>query len=226
MTSVFAAVAVAAAVAAAPPSVDPSGHWEGAVNAPSTAVAFQVDIARTASGALAGAITIPSQHLNELPLAKIAVDGASIVFGAREDQLLEAAIDGDKMAGTFSFSTMSLPFTLTRTGDARLSPPPTSAHIPSELEGTWRGALDDGGSALDLVLTMTNQPDGTAVGTIVNLSEGGLRIPIVITRNASTITLESRAVEGTFTGELTPAGELKGTFRQGAAAVPLTFTRR
>lgn len=222
MASMLAVFGLAAALAAPQAAVDPSGHWEGAVDAPSMTIAFQVDIAKTSDG-LDGAITIPSQHLTGLPLTKIAVAADSVTFGARADQLLTGAIDGTSMTGTYSVGPMSLPFTLTRTGDARLSPPPRSAALSKQLEGTWHGTLDGTDRRLDLVLTMTNRPDGTAIATIVNVSEGGLRIPVVVVHHASAVTVESRAVPGTFTGELTASGELKGTFQIGDASAPLTF---
>jgi hypothetical protein len=218
MTSMFAVLMLVAAV-------DPSGHWEGTLDAPSTPVAFQVDFARTGAGVLAGAITIPAQHIIGLPLTKVSVDGASITFGAREDQLLAGEIEGASMSGTFTMGPMSIPFTLTRTGDAKLEPAPTSPRIGAELEGTWDGTLDDTAAAMHLRLTMTNQADGRATATMINLDEGGLQIPLAISRDASTITLESRAVPGTFTGTLNAAGELEGTFQQGAFSVPLTFRR-
>lgn len=224
MTPILAAFALTAVTAAPQTAVNPTGHWEGSLDAPSMTIAFQVDIAKTPDG-FAGAITIPSQHLKGLPLVKIAVDADSVTFGAREDQLLSGSIDGKTMAGTYTAGQMSLPFTLTRTGDAAIAPPPASPAIPKQFEGTWRGALDDTGGQLDLVLTMTNRPDGTAVATIVNHSEGGLRIPAVVTQHGASITVESPAVPGSFTGELNAAGELAGTFRQGGESVPLTFRR-
>src|SRR5579871_5680251 len=210
MTSLLLALSVAALV-------NPSGHWEGTLETPQASVAFQVDIVQQ-DGALAGAITIPQQRLTALPLTKIVVDGASITFGARSDQLLAATIDpdGKTMAGTFTMDAFSFPFTLTRTGDAALAPPPLSAAVAKELEGTWHGALGDGAQEIHVLLTMNNRPDGSAVATIVNLDEGGLRLPVVVSRSGSTVTIASHVVESSFTGELTAKGEIVGTFRQGA----------
>lgn len=219
MTAIFCALALAAAI-------DPSGHWVGTVDTPQTRVAMQVDIARI-NGQLVGAITIPQQHLAGLPLTQISVDGSTITFGARADQLMQATIgdDGKTMTGTFSVETFSFPFTLTRTADATLAERPTSAPFAKELEGTWHGTLGDTGRELHLVLTMVNRPDGSAVATIVNLDEGGLQLPVVVSRSGSAVTIESHVVESSFDGRLTASGELAGTFHQGAFSVPLTFRR-
>jgi hypothetical protein len=57
--------------------------------------------------------------------------------------------------------------------------------------GTWNSTLEVEGMPLRLVLTISNQPDGTAAGRIVNLDEGGRQVPVAITQKASTVTLDS-----------------------------------
>lgn len=219
MTSVLLALAVAA-------SVNPAGHWEGSVETPQGNIAFQIDLAGS-TGAMVGAITIPSQRLRALPLTTITVDGATLIFGARTDQLLEARVadDGQSMTGTFRLATYAFPFALSRTGDARLTPAPASPRVGAELEGTWRGTLADTGGDLHVVLTVHNDADGFARAEIVNLDEGGLRIPLAIAQTAAAVTFESPAVEGSFAGSLTASGELAGTFRQNGAELSLTFRR-
>ncbi len=207
-------------------SANPSGHWEGTVETPRASITIQVDFAQV-DGALAGAITIPQQHLRNLPLTTIKVDGASITFGARSDQLLAGVLseDGQTMSGTFSMDTYSFPFALARTGDGVVSPPPLSAHVGRELEGPWVATLADGGTELHLRLTIANRPDGAALATITNLDEGGLQLPVIVTTTGSHVTIESHVVESSFSGELAGSGELSGTFRQGDYTVPLTFRR-
>ncbi len=119
----------------------------------------------------------------------------------------------------------SFPFTLTRTGDAALTPAPTSVAVAKDLEGTWHGALTAGAADIHLVLTVVNRGDGSAVATVVNEDEGGLRLPVVISRDGSAVTIVSHVVESSFAGELSANGDIVGTFRQGAAEIPLTFRR-
>jgi hypothetical protein len=219
MTSLIFAIAFAAAI-------NPAGHWEGTLDTPQASIPFQVDIAQQ-DGGLAGAISIPQQRTNGLPLTKIVVEGASITFGARSDQLLAATIaeDGKTMAGTFTMDAYSFPFTLTRTGDATLAPLPASAAVGKELEGTWHGSLGDGGQEIHVVLAIANRGDGSAIATIVNEDEGGLRLPVVVSKTGSTVTIQSHVVESSFSGEMKGSGEIVGTFRQGATEVPMTFHR-
>jgi hypothetical protein len=224
---VLATLLLSSPLARAQSPVDPSGHWEGSLQLPAMDVAFQIDFVKQASGELAGAISIPMQHLTGLPLTKIAVDGATITFGARSDQMMAGSLsaDGQSMTGDFSMSGLGAPFTLTRTGDAKMPARPRGAAIAKALEGKWQGTLDvDGG--LHLVLTLANEPDGASVGTVVNLDEGGLTIPVAIASDGASIRLTSTATEGVFAATLNQAGtELTGTYSQGGVTLPLTFTR-
>jgi hypothetical protein len=79
---------------------------------------------------------------------------------------------------------------------------------------------------LRAILTLSNQPDGTASGSLVTVDDG-LEIPIAtITQNASSLTLDLKAVGASYSGTLNPdATELAGTYTQGSLTLPLTFRR-
>jgi len=52
-----------------------------------------------------------------------------------------------------------------------------------------------------------------------------MEIPIAVTQKTVNVTIEVAAVGGSFTGVLQAATELVGTWTQGPATLPLTFTR-
>ena len=82
------------------------------------------------------------------------------------------------------------------------------------------------GESLRLTLTIANQADGTAIGTIVSVDRGDVELPLGLTQKASTLTLNSSAIGGDFfVGALNAAGELAGTFSQGPTTAPLIFIR-
>lgn len=62
-----------------------------------------------------------------LPLAKVAVEGRTITFHSRSDQPMKAMLseDGRSMSGDATMSGYTLPFTMTRAGEARIEAPPT-----------------------------------------------------------------------------------------------------
>src|SRR5436305_2969911 len=106
--------------------IDPSGHWEGALDMQGNQLAFGVDFVRDASGHLTGTIEIPSQQLKGLPLLHVTLDGKSINFFARKDQTMTATIadDGAAMTGAFAVDGAAMPFSMKRAGAAHLSPEP------------------------------------------------------------------------------------------------------
>ena len=221
----------ASLIAAAPPlraqtTVDPSGHWTGVLAAQGQQFGFEIDFVRSAGGELAGAVTIPAQHIKGLPL-HVTLSGTSIQFYARRDQIFrgEFAPDGKSIAGEFAAEMMTLTYTLTRAGESKFEGPAKSPAVSKALEGLWNGVADPGGRASAVTLTIANHPDGTSTGTLVNVDQGGLELPVTIAQNASNVTLTVTVLDGSFTGELNAAGELAGTWKEGERAIPVTFKR-
>jgi len=219
-------LALAGASAAGAQPADPSGHWEGTVEIPGRSLPFAFDLGKDAAGQLIG--TISGEDVRNLPLTKVAVTGRSVTLQASPQQPFtgDMSADGRTISGAVVLSGYSLPLELRRTGDARIEPPPTSAPIGKELEGTWEGTLNTGRGPLRVVLTMANQSGGRAAGHIISVDEGGLLIPIVITQNASSVSYVATAVPSQWTGVLSTDGrELAGTFTQGSTSLPLNFRR-
>jgi hypothetical protein len=117
-----------------------------------------------------------------------------------------------------------MPLTLTRTGDAVITPAPKNPPIGRELEGTWTGTLDVNGQPMRLIVKIANQPDGTAAGTVMSPDGSGVEIPITLRQQASTLTIEVDSVGASYVGALSSSGtELTGTWSQGPASLPLTL---
>lgn len=228
-TSLLVAVCMTSAVPArAQRAADPTGHWEGTVQAPGMTIPFEIDFAKDEKGVLAGTVNLPAERIKGLPLTKIVVDGATIAFQARSDQPMrgELSADGKIISGDYFAEGNTLPFTMTRTGEPKLQAPPKSAPISTRLEGTWEGALETHGVELHLLLKLANHPDGTSTGRMVNLDQGGLELPVAITENGATVTLAIAPVAGSYSATMSADGtELAGTFSQGPASAALTFKR-
>jgi hypothetical protein len=125
---------------------DPSGHWEGTIQTPEMAIAIEVDLANNSSG-LAGTISVPPQNLKGLPLVIETAEGRSLTFrfnGAPGSRLFRGTLseDGQSITGQFVQSGFTMPFGLTRRGEARIEAPIRSAPIGKELEGPWSATLE------------------------------------------------------------------------------------
>lgn len=214
---------------------DPSGHWTGAIHVPAyngaspREIGIDIDIAKSAGGALDATFSQAAQNIKGLPLGKVTLDGRSVSFELRANGggLFKGTLaDAKTMTGEFVTSEggYTIPFDLARTGDAQIAAPPRSAAIGKELEGTWNGIVEFEGKQERLVLTLANQPDGTAAGTIHDLDGSNVDIPIAVTQKAANVTVEVPSVSASFTGVLN-GNQLAGTWNQGPLSVPLTFTR-
>ena len=211
-------------------SVDPSGHWEGAITIPGGEIPFQVDLAKNDQGKLIATYSRPENNLKGLPLANVSLDDRAIAFELTVDGGVKffgtLIADGKTISGDVTARIGNAPFSMTRTGDAQIAPAPKNAALGKDLEGTWNGTLSLQGANLHLVLRMANQADGTASATIVSVDQGGVEFPLALTQKAASLTLTTPAIGGDFfSGALNAAGELAGTFSQGPVTAPLTFVR-
>jgi len=213
----------------APPSATgPAGHWEGTIQVPGQELGIQVDLAAR-DNTWGGQITIPAQHIKALPLTGVTVDANAVTFGMKSipgDPVFKGTVakDSKTISGEFSQSGATLPFTLAWKGEARLESAPKNSPITKELEGSWDGSLNAGGTVLRLVLKLSNS-DAGATGTLISLDQGAAEIPVTtITQTGSHVTIGVSAIGGTFGGAMKD-GQLSGTWAQGSVTLPLVFTR-
>jgi hypothetical protein len=223
----------AAIVASASPSlaapVDPTGHWEGAIRAPSGDVNVSVDVAARSDGTFVGAFSNPGEQLTGYPFANVVVEGDSMRLEIKTaDPGVQAfagtiGADGQTFAGDFLVSVYAVPFSLARRGAAQLAEPPTSAAIDAALTGSWHATLAFGGKELPLALTLENGADrstgrwsaGSATPT-----------PVAIAADGRSVTLTSTVTPTRFAGTLSADGlQLTGTFSERGTERALTFVR-
>jgi hypothetical protein len=220
---------VSSGVAFAQTPAGPSGHWEGAIQVPGQELKIEIDLSG-AGEKWEGVIAIPAQGLKGFPLAAIAIQGDAVSFamkGVPGDPQFKGTLskDGKALSGDFLQGGGTVPFSLARTGDAKIERPPKSTPITKDLEGSWEGALDVKGTTLRLVFKLSNQADGTATGTIVSLDQGGAEIPIAsVVQNGAHLKLFVPAVVGNYDGDLKD-GQLAGTWTQGPQTWPLVLKR-
>jgi hypothetical protein len=212
-------------------SVDPSGHWEGTVQLPNAPLVIEVDVTRNAKGELAATFAQPSAGVKGFPFSKVEIVGRrlTMVLKAGEQPSTFTGTlseDGKSIAGDAEQAGEKTTFTLTRVGNAKVVPLPKSTHIPTALEGRWYGALDVNGKAMRMIITLANQPDGRATGTVMSPDGSGIEIPIGITVTDAHISLDVPSVGASFAGTLSQgAAEISGRWSQQGTALSLTFRR-
>jgi hypothetical protein len=208
---------------------DASGHWEGAIHAPSGDVDVRLDLSRGDDGKLMGTFSNPGEQIRGLPIWAVESTNRSVRLAIQAGAGVqtfkgEISADGTKMSGDFLISVYAVSFDVKRTGPARFEPPPSSAAIAAALEGVWIGTLDIDGRELEIRLSMTNRPDGTAIGTWG--TNPGVQIPISIAGRGAEVSLTSTVSRGSYTGTVDDrSSTIVGTFTEGALTAPLTFRR-
>jgi hypothetical protein len=222
------ALIACASVTVAQSTTAPAGHWEGAIQTPGQELKIQIDLA-AAGDKWEGTITIPAQNLKGFPLSAITVQGDTVSFAMQNvpgnPQFKGVVKDGNTLAGDLTQGGGTVPFALTRTGDARIEPVPKSTPISKDLAGTWAGNLDANGTILRLVLKLSNQAGGAATGTLVSVDQGGAEIPVVaVIQTGTHLKLVVRSISGTYEGDMKD-GQLTGTWSQGSGSLPLVFKR-
>jgi hypothetical protein len=219
---------VCASYALAQTPVDPSGHWEGTVTAPFGEVAIEVDLRRNERGQLTGTFTQPGQNLTGLPFGQVVLDGRLLTLKLTGGTQLTGTLfsDGKSYSGDFSIPQGTAPFTMARTGDARVAAPVTSPAVGRDIEGHWAGTLDVNGRQLRLVLTVANQPDGTAISKVLSLDEGGIEVPVIVAQQNRDVTMRVPMNGATFAAALAADGTaLAGTYALQDVSFPLTLRR-
>src|SRR5258708_28416807 len=106
------------------------------------------------------------------------VEGKSIRFHAREDQPFDGVLsaDGKSLDGETTLEGYTLPFHMTRTGEAKVAAPDPGVRVAAELEGEWTGKIDVNGATLRLLLKMSNHETGSTA-TIVDIAPSNLTFP-------------------------------------------------
>jgi hypothetical protein len=203
-----------------------TGHWEGTISAADKSANIEFDLTKNG-----GTFSLPARNLKDLPLSNVVLNGTAVTFEIKGDGggVFQGTVsaDGNSIEGTFSMrgpQSMEIPFTLKRTGDARIEAAPKSAPIGKELEGNWTGTLDVQGVQKQIGLTLSNHPDGSSTGSVT--SGEGLQIAISkIVQRGRDLSLDLKNIGGSYSGSLKDDGTIVGTLTQALFVGPLTFHR-
>lgn len=208
-----------------------AGRWEGAVSVPSIELAVVVDLDTTKDGTWIGDIDIPQQQARDVPLTGITVAAGSVTFEislgpatARfEGKVSE---DGNTMTGTMSQGGVGYPFTLKRTGKARVVVVAKSAELPARFVGRWEGTLNTPAGSVRLVFLLGNS-DGAGRGTVDSPDQGtsGLVLSDIVVTGDS-LSARLRVAAAAFTGKLGEDGKtITGEWAQGGLTLPLVLKK-
>lgn len=200
----------------APATGNIAGDWQGTLDTGAGKLHLILHITKTADGSLKATLDSVDQNAKGIPVSSIAVTQSRLVFACDTiNGKYEGAIAGDSSAidGTWS-QGKPLPLVFKR----RVP--------PSDIDGTWLGTLNAGGTALRLAFHISNTPRGLEA-TLDSLDQGAHGIPVSsIVRNGSQLRMEVQVVSGNFVGTLSKdLQSIDGTWSQGGASLPLLLKK-
>jgi hypothetical protein len=226
---------VAVTMAGITPGLGAGGHWEGAIQLPTTALQVRLDLMASAeAGTWRGTIDIPAQGLRSFALSEVLVEGTNVSFemgGIPGKPKFSGRLtaDGNGIAGEFKQAGQEFAFMLERKAKVeRAGETPTQGVKGTGLAGFWQGSLTPTPAVeLRLLLEVTNLAAGGWGGVMVSLDQGGARMGVVGMTNAGATTrFAVPSVGGAFSGKLAEDGsELAGDWSQGGRSVAVVFKR-
>jgi hypothetical protein len=228
----FGLLCAVAAMSNAQTKENPAGRWEGSIAVPTGGMKVIVDLDRDAQGVWIGDIDLPDQGVKDLPLRNVTVSGTSVSFalpaGPGEPTFKgKLSEDGATLSGDFFQGGGSVPFSLKRTGEAKVYVPPKLPAIPDKFIGKWAGKLDTQAGSYNLVFNLANK-DGSAVGSIDSPDRGAMGIPMSeISPTENAIKIAVKLISAEYSGKLSEDGKtLTGEWSQGGGSFALVLIKK
>lgn len=214
-----------------------AGRWEGLIQIPERDLKVIVDLAQDGGGTWLGSIIAPGLSIKGAALSEISVKDSDVAFAIKTalggPQVGQAKFKGrldakgGALSGDFTQAGNTAPFVLQKAGPAQVEPPATSTAVAKEFEGEWKGQYELFGYPRNVTLKLTNRAAGGATADFVIVGKKTNNVPVdLVTQEGDFLRIESREFGINYEGRFAKdAGEIKGTFEQGAVELPLVLRR-
>ena len=220
-------LALAATIAVA--QTDPSGHWEGTLDAPNGPTRLALDLAKNAKGVWVASLGVPERQVTGLRVTDLSVAGNEVRFAAPDlpgSPTFELTLADGKLKGALLVPALSLALEMQRTGDARVEIEPPSPAVSKELEGDWEGTISvPNGQSRPVIIHFKNLPDQTVEATIESPTQGVQGVPLKgVVQKGAVVEFAVLAAGGSYKGTLNKEGtEITGEWTQRSGAAPFTL---
>jgi hypothetical protein len=219
-------------------SAGAAGHWAGEITLPAEQLPIRVDLVQGADG-WSAEMDVTTQGIRNLVLADVSVEGTTITFrmpGVPGEPTFDGELseDGAAIVGTMNQAGQTFEFRLDRSepaeddGDANYADF-EKAGVPGEgLVGLWRGLIVSGPARLRLVVTFTEEEDGSLDATMDSLDQGANDLPVdgIEVGDDGSVIFQITMVGGRYRGTLNEDGsEIAGEWFQGGGTVALNLRR-
>ena len=218
------ALALAALAPLGRAQVQIAGDWQGTLNAGGAQLRLVLHITAGKDGAFAATLDSVDQGAMAIPVTSVKLKGSKLsltvdaVHGTYEGTVNK---DGSEIDGTWS-QGQSLELNFKRAAPQAEAKPAA----PSDIDGSWLGALDLGAMKLRIVFKIVNTATGLTA-SVQSPDQSPAWIPVTsVTRSGDAITIAMNPLGATFEGKIAAdLSSIKGTFTQHGNALPLTIKR-
>lgn len=204
-----------------------AGDWQGTLAAGGQDFRLVWHVVKAAGGSVTSTFDNVDQGVFGIKVKSMVLNGSdltltidTVIQPNGQDVTLRGVLagkvsaDGNAVAGTWTQTEPDNPpvdLTLKRVQAA----PPAAAS--PQIAGDWHGTLSAGGAELHVVFHFAGGSGGALSGTMDSVDQGANGIPLTsVTLKDSKLSLTVDAVQGSYSGTLTPDGvQIKGTWSQG-----------
>ena len=216
---------VKAAVPNSPLPKEFEGSWHAILQPGDSQIRMVLKLSRAADGTASGVIINVDQANREVPISSIQIKDKTLDFDIRAVSVHYHGTIGtppNAIGGTWGQMQRTAPLTFER------GPFPPNSTLSKSFEGTWKVTMDGGETnKIVLALKLAKAADGTATGSLRNVSEAGKEMTVTdIKLSGKTVAFTVQGLGATFTGTLNAAGtEFAGNWIMAGTAMPVTFKR-
>jgi hypothetical protein len=205
-----------------------AGDWQGTLSAGGVELRLVLHIAEK-DGALTATLDSVDQGAMGIPVSAISLSGPKLnltvdaVHGTYEGTVNK---DASEIDGTWSQGQpLELNFRRAPASQAMAPQAPKPAP-PTDIDGTWTGNLEAGGTTLRIVFTVVNTQDGLTA-KMQSPDQSPIWVAATaVKRDGSSLTIELKGIGATFAGQITAnRNSIDGTFTQMGHELPLVLER-
>ena len=224
----FLLTALVVAVASFAHAQDITGDWQGTLITGMGQLRMVLHVMKAPDGSLRALMDSPDQGMTGINVDTITFDGSKLHFALNP---IKGNYDGTlkgngSINGNWSQGGMQnkLPLVLNKTTTpVKLQHDPAP---PSDIDGTWEGALDAPQGKLRIVFHLKNTADGLTA-TMDSPDQNMKGWPATtVTRKGSSIRLAMAQVSGAFNGKVSKdLATMSGDWTQGGSDLPLMLKK-
>ncbi len=226
MKKAIIAVAIVLLAACAASAQDVAGDWQGTLHVGAADLHLVLHIAKDDGGKLKATLDSVDQAAYGIKVDSISLKKSDLNLEVERVAATywgKLSKDGNTISGIWR-QGQPLPL------DFKRSPAPVKTEHkpakPSDIDGTWLGALDTGAIKLRVVFHITNTEDGL-MATMDSPDQGMKGLPVSkVTRDGAALKIEAQKLGGVFDGKIAAGlASIDGTWAQGGGSLPLALHR-